>query len=438
VDTATATSRGTFEPMSIPLPEQQIAILHYSSAPIVGGVESVINAHAQLFIRHGYQVTVVVGRGKKSALPKGTEFVSIPLLDSQHKVIMAASQELEQGIVPDNFEQIKAEITEALSPILKSVDTLIIHNVFTKHFNLPLTAALFQLLDDGIIQHCIVWSHDFTWTSPNSRSKVFAGQPWDLLRTFRKDVTHVVVSDERRKQLANLYQCDPDLIHVVYNGVDAAELMSLTPIGRELVDRLALFSADLIMLMPVRVTQAKNIEYALDVVAALIAEGVNVKLVYTGPPDPHDSQSMAYYQSLQARRSELGLDDNFHFVYESGPQADQPLLIDMGVVGDLYRVADLLFMPSRREGFGMPVLEAGLLGLPVVVSNTVPAAIEIGKEQVLHFNLDTPPKKLARQICDRITGDPRLLLAQRVRQRYTWDAIFRLDIAPLLPDKNHS
>jgi glycosyltransferase involved in cell wall biosynthesis len=432
VDAATAAISGTIELMSMPVPEQRIAILHYSAAPIVGGVESVMNAHTQLLIRHGYQVTVVAGRGKKSALPAGAEFVSIPLLDSQHEAIMAASQQLEQGTVPDDFEHLVAEIVASLVPVLQQIDTLIVHNVFTKHFNLPLTAALFQLIDDGVIQHCVAWSHDFTWTSPNSRSKVFAGYPWDLLRTFREDVVQVVVSGERREQLAGLYQCPLEAIHVVYNGVDAAELLSLTPTAQELVARLSLFSADLIMLMPVRVTQAKNIEFALEVVAALKAEGVAVKLIYTGPPDPHDAQSMAYFRSLQAQRHELDLDDNFHFVFESGPDPDEPFLIDMDVVGDLFRVADLLFMPSHREGFGMPVLEAGLAGLPVVVSNAVPAAVEIGGKEVFKFDLDISPEKLAGEIIEQFVDDSRLLLARRVRRRYTWDAIFRIDMEPLL------
>lgn len=412
--------------------KSHVAILHYSAPPVIGGVEAVINAHTQLLCRNGYAVTVIAGRGEQCALPAGAHFVSIPLIDSQNEAVVTASQLLEQGHVPENFHLLVDQLATSLAPLLQTIDTLIVHNVFTKHFNLPLTAALFQLLDEGIIRHCLAWNHDFTWTSPNSRSKVFEGWPWDLLRTNRPNVFPVVVSEARRQQLADLYNCPLEAIRVVYNGVDAAEMWGLSPIGSELADRLSLLSADLIMVMPVRVTQAKNIEFALEIVAALKDQGIAVKLVVTGPPDPHDAQSMAYYRSLQKQRTELGLDDNFHFVFESGPDPDQPFLIDMDVVGDLYRMADLLFMPSHREGFGMPVLEAGLIGLPVVVSNVVPAAVEIGGAEVLRFDLDTPPTSLVQQISERILNEPGMRLARRVRQRYTWDAIFRLDIEPLL------
>lgn len=411
-----------------------VGLLHYSAPPIIGGVEAVLSAHAALLSANGYPVTVVAGRGEEHALPEGTRFGLVAPVDSQHQAITAASALLEQGIVPADFEQLVEQLTSSLAPILAALDVVIVHNVFTKHFNLPLTAALFQLLDARVIRHCIAWGHDFTWTSPNSRSLVFAGHPWDLLRTYHEDVTYVVVSEERRRELVDLYQCPPQAIRVIYNGVDPAALWGLSPISRALVERLALLSADLILLMPVRVTQAKNVEYALEVVAELERVGLAVKLVYTGPPDPHDAQSMAYYHRLQARRSELGLDDSFHFVFESGPDPDSPFLINMTTVSDLYRVSDLLFMPSHREGFGMPILEAGLLGLPIIASDAVPAAREIGGVDVLRFEPDTTPAALARLISRRAVDDPRLRLARQIRHRYTWEAIFRHDIEPLLEE----
>ena len=96
------------------------------------------------------------------------------------------------------------DLAQTLAPILSRCDHVIVHNVFTKHFNLPLTAALFNLLDTHVLQHCLAWCHDFTWTSVHSRSKVHSGHPWDLLRTWRPDVNYVVVSRERQHALAQL------------------------------------------------------------------------------------------------------------------------------------------------------------------------------------------------------------------------------------------
>lgn len=409
----------------------ETAILHYTAPPVVGGVEAVIEAHVRAFIEAGYPVTVIAGRGDKTALPSTTGFLLIPELDSQHPEVTQASLALEQGEVPPAFDDLAGQLTGALAPVLDRFGNVIIHNLFTKHFNLPLTAALYRLLDSGTVQRCIAWCHDFTWASPHSRPKVHPGYPWDLLRTYRSDVAYVVVSERRRRTLAKLFGCPPDQIHVIYNGVDPEVLLGLSPDGRALVTRLGLLESDLIMLMPVRVTRAKNIEYALRVVAALKARGCRPKLVVTGPPDPHDAQSMAYFRSLQELRERLGVVEEMRFVFESGPVPDQPFTIGAQVVGDLFRVSDVMFMPSHREGFGMPVLEAGLVGVPVLCTN-VPAAEEIGGEDVTLFNASEDPAQVARRILAWAEGDPAHRLRRCVCQNYTWQAIFQRDIEPLL------
>lgn len=409
----------------------QTAILHYTAPPVVGGVEAVIQSHAQAFVQAGYPVTIVAGRGEKGALPPGVDFVQVPVIDSQHHQMAQAGAMLEQGQVPPSFDEMVDCIGAELSAVLDRFDNVIIHNIFTKHFNLPLSAALHGLLDANTIRRCIAWCHDFTWTSPSSRSQVHPGYPWDLLRTYRPDVTYVVVSQRRRRTLARLFSCPPDRIHVIYNGVAPQVLLGLSAEGYDLVDRLGLLGCDLVLLMPVRVTQAKNIEYALRVVAALKAHGCRLKLVVTGPPDPHDAQSMAYFRSLQALRQELDVEQDMRFVFESGPDPHQPFVIGAQVVGDLFRVSDVMFLPSHREGFGMPVLEAGLVGMPVVCTD-VPAAEEIGGQDVITITADEDPLLVAAQILDWAQRSPLHRLRRRVRQNYTWQAIFHRDIKPLL------
>jgi glycosyltransferase involved in cell wall biosynthesis len=244
-------------------------------------------------------------------------------------------------------------------------------------------------------------------------------------------VTYVVVSQRRQQELAELFGCPADEIRVIYNGVDPQTLLGLSSEGGALVERLDLLEQDLVLLMPVRVTQAKNIEYALQVVAALKAQGCRPKLVLTGPPDPHDAESMAYFRSLQTLRGELGVEKEMRFVFESGSDPDEPYSINASVVGDLFRVSDLMFMPSHREGFAMPVLEAGLVGIPVVCTK-VPAAVEIGGEDVILFDLDEEPDRLAARILAWAEGSAVHRLRRRVRQGYTWQAIFSRDIELLL------
>jgi glycosyltransferase involved in cell wall biosynthesis len=412
----------------------QTAILHYTAPPVVGGVEAVIQAHSQAFLQAGYPVTVIAGRGEAGVLPQGAGFVHVPQIDSQDAEIARMSAQLERGQVPPGFDVMTDRLARTLAPVLSRIDNIIVHNVFTKHFNLPLTAALDRLLDGDPAPHCIAWCHDFTWTSPSSGSKVHPGYPWDLLRTRRPDVTYVVVSERRQQELAGLFGCPADEIRTIYNGVDPQEMLGLSPEGLALVSRLRLLEAGLVLLMPVRVTQAKNIEFALQLVAALKARGCHPKLVLTGPPDPHDAGSMAYFHSLQDLRRRLDVVEEMRFVFESGADPGEPYLVDAGVVGDLYRVSDLMFMPSHREGFAMPVLEAGLVGVPVVCT-AVPAAVEIGGADVILFDKSDDPGRLAARILAWAESSPLHRLRRRVRQNYTWQAIFQRDIEFLLQSR---
>jgi glycosyltransferase involved in cell wall biosynthesis len=140
---------------------------------------------------------------------------------------------------------------------------------------------------------------------------------------------------------------------------------------------------------------------------------------------------VAYYRSLQALRQQLDVEEEMQFVFESGPDPSEPFTIDARVVGDLFRVSDVVFMPSHREGFGMPVLEAGLVGMPVICTH-VPAALEIGDKDVVIFDASQDPARIAEQILVWAEGSPIHRLRRRVRQAYTWQAIFQRDIKPLI------
>ena len=412
----------------------KLAVLHYSVSPIVGGVEAVIEAHTRLLLNAGHSVRLIAGAGEQAALPVGTEFSRIPEMDSLHPRVVEVSRQLEAGHVPKDFEGLSSLLEGSLIPLLDGMDAVVIHNIFTKHFNLPLTAALMHILDKGDIKHCIAWCHDFTWTSSHSRSKVHPGYPWDLLRTYRQDVKYVTVSEYRQKELAGLFQCPIERIQVIYNGVDAAGIYGLSEQGLRLVDRLRLVTADLILLMPVRITQAKNIEFALQVIAALKKQGIKPKLVVTGPPDPHDPADMQYFQSLLDLRTRLRVENEARFIYETGPKSAEGYTIELSVVMELYRASDVLLMPSHREGFGMPILEAGLLGMPIFTTQ-VPAAEEIGRSEVIRFSPGDSPEQVAGTILNWVNSSPTLKLKKRVRQNFTWQSIFQLDILPLLQSK---
>jgi glycosyltransferase involved in cell wall biosynthesis len=79
----------------------------------------------------------------------------------------------------------------------------------------------------------------------------------------------------------------------------------------------------------------------------------------------------------------------------------------------------------------MPILEAGLLGMPVF-SSKIPAAMEIGAGVVTRFSPDNAPDSIAGMLLDWAQNSTTQRLRQRIRQNFTWQAIFQHDILPLI------
>jgi glycosyltransferase involved in cell wall biosynthesis len=284
------------------------------------------------------------------------------------------------------------------------------------------------------VRQLVVWCHDVSrHVNPASGAPQHAGYPWDLLRTHRRDSAYVAVSGQRQRLLADVLGCPPERIRVVPNGVDAPRLLGLSDLGQHLAAEFGLLAADIVLLMPIRITRAKNIEYGLRVTAALKAAGLRPRLVVTGPPDPHAPDIDAYFAELSALRRALALQAEAVFVYEGTALRPSPLLLEAAVVGELYRLCDLVLMPSHREGFGMPVLEAGLAGRPVFAT-AMPALEGLEAGEVHLIAADEAPEQVAGRVLAWAGQDAAHRLRRRARQAYTWPAIFKQAIEPLIAD----
>jgi glycosyltransferase involved in cell wall biosynthesis len=398
-------------------------------------VENVIAHQVRQLRGAGYPVTVVAGRGGADEAFTGARVVIIPELDSECAVNCGLTEQLGWGLVPQQFRLVQSRIEDALLPVLADTDILVAHNVFNYHFNLPLIASLHDLIDHGIIRRPIAWCHDISrYINPLSGSSLRFGYPWGLLRTYRPEVTYVAVSQQRQRLLAQVLGCLPQQIRVIPNGVAPNLLLGLGALGRHLVEEFQLLEADLVLLMPIRVTRAKNIKRALHIAAALKNLGLGPRMVITGPPDPHSKDGDAYLGELVALRHELNLDQEVHFIYEGTSRFPRPLTIGPSVVADLYRVCDLVLLTSDREGFGLPIVEGGLAG-KAVFTTEVPALEGIEHGLVHCIARDQSPEETADRIWAWSQGDATFRFRRQVRQQYTWSAIFQRSIVPLLSER---
>lgn len=406
--------------------KKAIGLLHYTAPPVVGGVESVVAYHSRLIAADGHPVRLIAGRGGEQYTQ--IQFHYLPLADSRHPWVLAAKAQLDQGQIPSDFGALVDQIEADLITAVQGLDILIAHNVCSLHKNLALATAVHRVCARSDAPKLIIWHHDLAWTTLRYRAELHEGWPWDEIQREWPEVKpqHVVVSALRQRELADLYHLDPDTIQVIPSGLDGGHFLKLEPQTETLLQQIPYQASPLRLFLPVRLTRRKNIELAVRAVAAIQADISDTQLLVTGPPGPHNPANQAYFDELRALRADLGIEDQVHFLAEIANE----YLPDV-VIADLYRVADALLLPSREEGFGIPVLEAGSVGLPLFCADIQPLH-EIAGPWATYFSPDCDPAALADLIVSTLQRDIRYQLRRHIRQHFTWSGVFSRQIAPLL------
>jgi glycosyltransferase involved in cell wall biosynthesis len=398
----------------------RVALVHYTCPPVIGGVESLIRTHASLLAARGYNVEVFAGRGRRFD-PRVPVHLHAEL-DSKHPTLVDVADELRRGEVSATFMAARDRLTRWWTRATDDFDVAIVHNALTLHFNLPLTAALHDVAGHRRLR-LVAWCHDLSWDNPLYVPFMRDAYPWSLLKTCHPAIRYVVISQDRQRALASLAAVDASALPVVPAGLDHARWFGFGTRTKRLLERLHLAADELVLLLPVRITRRKNIELAIRVAAALRDRGERVRLLVTGPPGPHDVRAGTYLDELLRLRTQLQLDQQVELLY--------PDRLSDRMVADLYHVADILFLPSAGEGFGIPLLEAGLSRLPIFCSD-LPVFREIAGDWASYFAVDADPAELAERLIQFRARSATMALRQRVRRDFTWDGILGGQILPLI------
>jgi mannosylglucosylglycerate synthase len=410
------------------LAKKIISILHYSGPPHVGGVESTIAHHAIQLNRLGYEVRIITGRGKR--IHPDIQNIVISEMGSRHPEVLLVGKQLAMGMVTQDFHQLQAKIYSKLATALQGTRVAIAHNINTLHKNLALTAACYQLAKEGLPG--IAWCHDFAWQDELYTPELHEGEPWRLLKRIWPNTRYVAVSKHRRGRLASLLDLPHDQVMAITPGVDPYTFMNISPKIQEIIEKYQLLAAKPLMILPARITRRKNIELAIRITGALRHSHPHCQLIITGPPGPHNPKNIAYLNELKNLQTELGVKDHVIFLYEAN-QSKQPFHLSDRMIADLYRVADLLLFPSRKEGFGIPVLEAGLARLPVFAVD-IPTVHESAGQYAHIFFVNDAPDEIAKNIEHILVEDSAYQLRKRTLDQFTWESIVKRSIVPLLEE----
>ena len=400
---------------------KRILLIHYTTPTVLGGVEQVMGTHAAALRDDGAAVTILAGRGGVS--PKGVRIARIREADSRTPTVERDLAALARGERNARHDALVERLTKKIGPEFTRADRVVVHNVMTMPLNLALTEAIARLAraQPG---KTIAWTHDIAAFDTRYDAYRHPGEPWDLISRALPGIRYVVVSEERAAQLSKLTGLARAKISIVTNGVDVEKVLGLSIAGARLAERLGILEAEPLLLQPVRLTKRKRVEAAIDATAVLRKRGHDAMLVVTGVIGPHDARNRTYLKELAQRAAKV---------------EGVKLLAAMGIrvhyeqVVDLYALADVLVFPSESEGFGIPMLEAGLHRMPIVCSD-IPALRETGGDDPIYV----PPDASGEQIADGIERalDTSVMRMRSRARSHAWTAILRERVLPvILEDK---
>ena len=400
-----------------------MALVHYSAPPVIGGVEFVLEEQAKQFLAARFPVQVVVGEGEK--FHQQIPLTVVQELGTRYEPAKEATGRLSQGD-PSHFNKATRQLTRRLADLFANIDCIIIHNILTMHFNLLATVALANLIAKEKGKKFIAWVHDATFNDPDYAAQYRGEYPWDIISAPIPKVIYVAISQRRREELARLFGWDEECITVVPDGVNMEAFLALDTEALRLSRDFSIADLDFMALTPTRIVKRKNLELGMKLVAEIKARGKRIKWFITGAPDPHNPPSQEYFSWLKEKQRELGLEDEVIFLAEF---LGKP--VSFSLLRSLYCLADFLLLPSRQEGFGMPVLEGSLFRLPVVATEIAPFKA-VGGEDVIYIGLDEDPVRAAGRIVSFLEGSGAYRLRRRTLRSYTWQAVFEKHIRPLV------
>ena len=402
-----------------------IALLHYSCPPVVGGVEEIIRQQASLFYRYHHPVKILAGMG--DYFQNGIEIEIHPLFSSRHKEIAKLQKEPQKHL--ENLHTYAETIFDILKESLHDFDILIAHNVLSMPYNLPLTMALHRLADSRLIS-IINWNHDSPYFYKNYPAELDS-EPYQILKKYNANIHYVTISESRAQEFQRLYKTNKGAITVIPNGIDPIRFFRLSDQTIRLIKEENLFQADLILAQPSRLHPRKNIELSIEVLHALRRQGKKAKLLLTGAFDPHERKTVQYFNKLIRMAGDLNVRNDLIMVADYTFKSGEKLPASRVIMHDLYLISDILFLPSKQEGFGIPLLEAGMIKLPIACSN-IPPFQSIAGDNVLYFDLEEAAEEIAEKIQNFLNSFGPARWFRQVMNQYVWDNIYHRDLLPLL------
>jgi glycosyltransferase involved in cell wall biosynthesis len=228
-----------------------------------------------------------------------------------------------------------------------------------------------------------------------------------LLNLVARKADHIVtISEYSKAQIVERLGIPADRVTAIYCGVSAEfRPVDRDPAFKSVSERLGIREPYVLYVGSLK--PYKNVSILLQAFAMLRSRfDIQQRLVILGD-DPR------WKASLVEESEHLGIEERVDFVSYAGEE----------LLPKIYAAADFLVMPSRIEGFGLPVLEAMACGTPVVCSRAA-SLPEVGGDAVVYFDPEEPEELAAAM--ERVLDSGELQARLRAKgleraAKFTWE-----------------
>lgn len=404
----------------------------------------VVGEQLKMFKRNGYNPVLIASEGWDA--PQDSIFSQV-----ETKRITAAHVYNDPKEFSDtDVEEIDALYRE-LSEIIEDDSVVITHDLIFLPDYVKHNVAARKVAADKPSVSWLHWVHSATSPGALIRERAMYGEKYkELLNDKFPNSAIAFPNAASIPRVAVNFGYEEDEVFEVPHSTDLPTKWQLDQRVVKLFDDKDIWSDDVIMVYPCRLDRGKNVDACVRLLAGLGEVGLASRLIVCDFHSTGDDK-VVYREDLKQLAEQLGCATRLVFMSEQ----DESLKLESPykVVSDLFRLSNVMLMPSKSETYSLVAQEALADGNLLIMNRDFQPFMQIygnhaiyrqvgganvgfdgydGETNVEYSDIDAFYRQMAHNVRYHLTNNKVMSGKTWVRKERNPDAIFRNYLEPLL------
>lgn len=353
--------------------------------------------------------------------------------------------------VDDVFHEEVEKLYKELNEIIEDDSVVITHDLIFLPDYVKHNVAARRIAEEKPGIQWIHWVHSATSPGSLIREREMYGEKYKELLSAKFPNSIIAFPNAYSiPRVAVNFGYEESEVFEVPHPTDLKIQWQLHPIVQRLMDETDLVEHDVIMVYPCRLDSGKNCEMNIRLLAALNNIGVTAYMIFVDFHSTGD-EKLVERDNLKALADELGMQGKVTFMSEF----DESLHVESPrkIVGDLFRLSNVMLMPSKSETYSLVAQEALADGNLLILNRDFAPFYQIYGENAIYrrvgganisddgydgeikvdfSSIEDYMRMVAHNVNYYIKNDKVLAGKTWVRQQRNPDYIFRNYLEPLL------